>query len=190
MLLPLFFSWEEYKTPLQRKRSTELCGLIKNEGGCIPQQGKCIEKSKNIVYMEATLKGGRREEPSESLQVISATCWGEKQPWLPEGSTHSKEYQCLVCVCAYMCVCVCVCMCTRDHTNYISSDSSVHGISQERILEWGCHFLFQQIFLTQGLNLCLLHWQADSLPLSYQGNLKVLNIRKLLQAHRIILYVN
>ena len=29
----------------------------------------------------------------------------------------------------------------------------------------GCHFLLQGIFLTQGSNLCLLHWQADSLPL-------------------------
>ena len=32
----------------------------------------------------------------------------------------------------------------------------------------GCHFLLQGIFLTQELNLhlsCLLHWQADSLPL-------------------------
>ena len=32
----------------------------------------------------------------------------------------------------------------------------------------GCHFLLQKIFLTQGLNLCLLyllHWQAYSLPL-------------------------
>ena len=26
------------------------------------------------------------------------------------------------------------------------------------------------IFLDQGLNPCLLHWQADSLPLSYQGS--------------------
>ena len=27
----------------------------------------------------------------------------------------------------------------------------------------GCHFLFQGIFLIQGLNPCLLHWQVDSL---------------------------
>ena len=27
------------------------------------------------------------------------------------------------------------------------------------------------IFLEQGSNLCLLHWQADSLPLSHQGSL-------------------
>ena len=34
----------------------------------------------------------------------------------------------------------------------------------------GCHFLLQGMFLTQGLKpclLCLLHWQADSLPLSH-----------------------
>ena len=29
----------------------------------------------------------------------------------------------------------------------------------------GCHFLLQRIFLTQGSNSGLLHWQADSLPL-------------------------
>ena len=36
----------------------------------------------------------------------------------------------------------------------------------------GCHFLVLEIFLTQGLNLHLLHWQADSLLLSYRGSLK------------------
>ena len=34
----------------------------------------------------------------------------------------------------------------------------------------GCHFLLQRIFLTQGSNLGLLQLQADSLPLSHQGN--------------------
>ena len=36
----------------------------------------------------------------------------------------------------------------------------------------GCHFLLQGIFSTQGLNLillCLLHWEAGSLPLSPPG---------------------
>ena len=28
----------------------------------------------------------------------------------------------------------------------------------------GCHFLLQKIFLTQGSNLRLLHWQVGSLP--------------------------
>ena len=34
----------------------------------------------------------------------------------------------------------------------------------------GCHFILQWIFPTQGLNLCLLHWQADSLPLNPLGS--------------------
>ena len=32
-----------------------------------------------------------------------------------------------------------------------------------------CHFLLQAIFLIQGLNLSLLHWQVASLSLSHQG---------------------
>ena len=36
----------------------------------------------------------------------------------------------------------------------------------------GCHAFLQGIFLTQGSNLQLLHWQADSLPLSHQGSLR------------------
>ena len=32
-----------------------------------------------------------------------------------------------------------------------------------------CHFLLQGIFLTQGSNWHLLHWWADSLPLSHPG---------------------
>ena len=39
--------------------------------------------------------------------------------------------------------------------------SSVHQISQARILEWIAIFL-QGIFLTQWLNPCLLHWQVGS----------------------------
>ena len=38
---------------------------------------------------------------------------------------------------------------------------------------FGCHFLLQGIFPTQGSNPCLLHllqWQADSIPLSHLGS--------------------
>ena len=35
----------------------------------------------------------------------------------------------------------------------------------------GCHFLLKGIFPTRGSNLQLLHWQADSLPLSHLGSL-------------------
>ena len=52
--------------------------------------------------------------------------------------------------------------------------SSVHGILQARILKWVVsHFFLQGIFLTQGLNLHLLHllcWQVGSLLLSHLGS--------------------
>ena len=43
-----------------------------------------------------------------------------------------------------------------DATDSSPPGSSVHGISQARILEWLCHFLLQGISLSQGLNQSLL----------------------------------
>jgi len=40
---------------------------------------------------------------------------------------------------------------------------SVHGIFPGKNTGVDCHFLLQGTFPTQGLNPCLLHWQADSL---------------------------
>ena len=70
-----------------------------------------------------------------------------------------------------------LCMCCSCHS-VVSNSLQPHGLEPARLLcPWnflrkntgvGCHFLFQRIFLTQGSNLCLLcllHWQADSLPL-------------------------
>ena len=47
--------------------------------------------------------------------------------------------------------------------------------SRQVHLEWvgvGCHCLLQMIFPIQGLNLWLLHWQADSLPVRHLGSPK------------------
>ena len=54
--------------------------------------------------------------------------------------------------------------------------SRVHGMLQARILEWAAIPL-QGIFPTQGSKLhlsCLLHWQADSLPLVPPGKPRTL----------------
>ena len=45
--------------------------------------------------------------------------------------------------------------------DYCPPGSSIHGFPSKNT-RVGCHFLLQGIFLTQGLDLCLLHWQADS----------------------------
>ena len=59
-----------------------------------------------------------------------------------------------------------------DPLDYSPPSSSVHGILQERILQWVAMYLLQGILLTQGLNprlFCLQHWQAGSLPLVPSG---------------------
>ena len=47
---------------------------------------------------------------------------------------------------------------------------SVCGISQAGILEWAAVSFSRGSFQPRGSNLGLLHWQADSLPLSHQGS--------------------
>ena len=61
-----------------------------------------------------------------------------------------------------------------DHRHCSPPGSSVHGVLQARVLEWVVISFSGGIFPTQGLNphlLCLLHRQADSLPLSHLGSL-------------------
>ena len=76
---------------------------------------------------------------------------------------HAIDAICALCVCrvcsvAPPCPTLCNCMgCSPP-------SSSVHGISQARILEWVAISCSRGISLTQGLKLCLLyllHWQAD-----------------------------
>ena len=80
----------------------------------------------------------------------------------------------------YIHVCVCVCVCSvaqlcptlYDPMNYIARILSPWKFPGKNI-GVGCHFLLQGIFLTQRSNppfFYLLHWQADSLPLSHLGN--------------------
>ena len=59
-----------------------------------------------------------------------------------------------------------------DPTNHSPPGSSVHEDSPCKNTVVVCHFLFQRIFPTQGLNLHLLHLlpgQAGSLPLASPG---------------------
>ena len=68
-----------------------------------------------------------------------------------------------ICLVAQSCLTVCDPMdCSPPH-------SSVRGISRKNP-GVGCHFLLWGFFQTQGSNLCLLPWQADSLPLSHLGS--------------------
>ena len=63
-----------------------------------------------------------------------------------------------------------MCNSSWPHGLYSLPGSFVHGNSPGKNIGMGCHFLLQGIFPTQGLNPHLLHWQADSLPLSHLGS--------------------
>ena len=73
-----------------------------------------------------------------------------------------------------VCVCVLSCIPTLcDPMDCSPPGSNVHGILQARILEWVAIPFSRGIFPTQGLNpylLCLLRWQAGSLPLAPPGH--------------------
>ena len=77
-----------------------------------------------------------------------------------------KNYCVCVCVCARAQVCPILC----NSMNCSPPDSSVHGISQARILKWVA------ISSSRGSsqNLHLLHWQVDSLPLSHLGTPRII----------------
>ena len=87
--------------------------------------------------------------------------------------------QCLDHRCVCVCVCVCVCAKSLQSCSTLCSrmdcsppGSSVHGDSPGKNPGVGCHALLQGILWTQGSNLsllCLLHWQAGSLPLVPPG---------------------
>ena len=69
-----------------------------------------------------------------------------------------------------MCVCsvakLCPTLCSPIDCSL--PGSSAHGIPGKNTGA-SCHFLHQGIFLTQGSNSRLLHWQICSLPLSHQN---------------------
>ena len=85
----------------------------------------------------------------------------------------SSDY-CSLCVCVSV-VCILLCMYARscptfcDPMGCSQPGSSVHGISQARIWS-GLLFPSPKDLPILGTKLMSLTWQADSLPLSHQGN--------------------
>ena len=109
----------------------------------------------------------------------------------------------MMCVCECVCLCVFVCVkvpCMHDQLpqqcltlchpmDNSLPGSSVHGILPGKKTGVGCHALLPGIFLTQGSNLsllCLLHWQANSLPLSHWRSPKYPTIIALLSVSPFI----
>ena len=84
----------------------------------------------------------------------------------------SKKIFIYLYMCLYVCSVAQLCPTLCDLRDCSLPSSSVWGIFTSKNTGVGCHFLLQGIFPTHGLNPCLLlvlHWQADSLPLSHVG---------------------
>ena len=70
------------------------------------------------------------------------------------------------------------CLTLGDPMDCSLSGSSVLGISQQEYWSGLSHPPLRDL-PTQGSNLCFLHWQADSLPLSHLGNPGIWGFSKL-----------
>ena len=101
----------------------------------------------------------------------SVTLFKGESKWLT--NLCKENLKIYVCVCVFVCVLSC---------SIMFGSLWPHGLQFARLLcPWnfpgknigvGCLFPLHGIFRTQGSNLCLLcvlHWQADSLPLSPPG---------------------
>ena len=82
---------------------------------------------------------------------------------------RSRNYKGIAVLIPGACARLCPTLC--DHV-----DCSPPSMEFSRQEYWSCHFHLQGIFLTRGLNqclLCLLRWKVDSLPLSHLSNLLI-----------------
>ena len=89
---------------------------------------------------------------------------------------------------------MCVCLCAQLCLTLCEPARLLWSMGFPRQEYWsGLHFLLQGIFLTQGLNPCLLHvlhWQVDSSPLSHLGSLYIVNSTEYLGSVYPVLALN
>ena len=81
----------------------------------------------------------------------------------PPFSRICSELTCICRKCYFLLKILCIHKCQLK-------TATVSNINYKTQLKGYCHALLQEIFLTQGSNPCLLHWQACALPLCCPGS--------------------
>ena len=115
-----------------------------------------------IIFIAQNLLGDDVHETSRLCTVFMGTGTGAQGTFHP----HPRGDFSLVYSCSWLVTRSCLTLFyPMDWT-----DCSVHGILQAKILHWVAISSSRGSFLTQGLNPCLLHWWAGSLPLSHLGS--------------------
>lgn len=102
-------------------------------------------------------------------------------------NTDEGQYKfCLYCLSSTefrdVCCCCCCCLVAKSclthcnpWTTYNLPSTLSLGLPEEQEYCSELPFLLQGIFLTEGLNLCLLHWRVDSLPQSHLSSQRCLS---------------
>ena len=108
-----------------------------------------------------------RSHNSVSLNECNSSAWFHKILGIFKCNNTFKHIGFVPSSLLFQVVKLCLTFC--DPVDYSLPGSSVHGISWKDCWS-GLPFPSQGIFPTQGWNLFLLHWQADSSLLSHQGS--------------------
>ena len=128
-----------------------------------------MSRQEKFKHKNSSLTSGLPSSPT--LHCVPALCITQTSPISKNTCSTMKSNILLAssCCCRFVWLLSCVQL-FCDSMDCSSPGSSVHGVSQARILEWFATSFSRGIFLTQGPNQCFLHWQVDSLPLRHQGN--------------------
>ena len=112
-------------------------------------------------YLRNPEKNWHRSQ-TEILVPRGSPGWGHRLKWDFSFSDEEVDLGIVDVLVAQSCLTLC------DPMDCSPPGSSVHGISQTRILEWVAIFSSRGSSHPRNLpNPCLLHWQEDSLPLSH-----------------------
>ena len=114
----------------------------------------------------------RRKMPKGSRFRI---CWRKACPPFPPPQLHPVKFAASSRACRSLQTFHCCCLVTKSCPTLCNPmdcsplGSSVLGILHERILEW-FSISFSRDLPDAGIEPCLLHWQAGSLPLNHLGS--------------------
>ena len=134
----------------------------KKQGRILPHsfQRKCGLAA--ILILDSSLQNCER---------IKCCCF--KPPSIYQLQQPQKTKTKICCLVTKLCLTLC------DPMDCSPPDFSVHWVFRARILEWIVMPSSRGLFLTQGSNQHLLHWQAESLLLSHQGGVLLIRCSSL-----------
>ena len=144
----------------ERESSSTVGGNVSWSNHCGKQYESSSKNLKIELLFDPTV-------PLLSIYPDKTIIQNHKSPYVHSSTIHNIQDVVHALSVAKLCLTLC------DPMDYSQPGSLVHGIFHGKNTGVGCHIFLQGIFLTQESNLgplCLLHCQADSLPLHHLGS--------------------